>query len=246
MWNEDRFAPIVQSLFGLSWQEYILHPLSDAYLQSIVSGIGLALIVLCILVLIKFPQWTKNIALGISFIILVFIALLYHLEKFQTAGQFFEYSLQFMTPVFLFYYFRYGSSNTFLYLLKFSIAFTFFSHGLYALGFYPVPGLFVSMTMNILHCSNTFALNFLMVVGVLDLIFSVGLFLPGRAFKISIYYCIVWGFLTAFARIVAHVDFSFLGSTLHQWWFQTLFRVPHFVIPLVVLKLINGNNAKVG
>ncbi len=234
LWNETWMTTIVSGVLGLSWEEYLKHPSANGTIQGIVSSLGYLLLMTCIAALVGYRRIVTKLSLHLSFIILGFIALLYHLEKFQTAGQFFEYSLQFMTPLILWYYVKGGVTKSWLMLLKIATALTFISHGLYALGFYPVPAGFVSMTMKILPMSQDAAISFLMLIGILDLIFSVGIFFKGLVFKISIWYCIVWGALTTSARMLANVDLSMFGSTLHQWWFESMYRLPHVIIPLVL------------
>ena len=56
-----------------------------------------------------------------------------------------------------------GEAETVLYL-KIAIALTFSAHGLYAIGYYPQPGVFVDMLINILHFSETTAKDFLFVL----------------------------------------------------------------------------------
>ena len=234
LWNEAWMTSIVSNLFGLSWEEYLKHPKADSIIQHIVSIIGYLLLLTAGLVLIQKKKLLTKLSLYLSFLILAFIAFLYHLEKFQTVGQFFEYSLQFMTPLMLWYYLKNGVTKNWLTLLKISISLTFISHGLYALGFYPVPTNFVSMTIQILPFPQDTAIFFLFVIGIIDIVCSFGLFTKGVFFKISIWYCIIWGGLTTAARILANVDLSMLGTTLHQWWFQSMYRLPHIIIPILL------------
>ena len=235
LWNENWMASIVSLLLGLSWEEYLKHSNANSTIQGIVSTLGYILLVCAIIATVRFRRIFTKVALYLSFLVLLFIALLYHLEKFQTAGQFFEYTLQFATPLILWYYLKKGVTKSWILFLKISIALTFISHGLYALGFYPVPANFVAMTIQVLPLSQSTAIYFLLIVGILDLIFSVGLFIDGRLFNISVWYCIVWGFLTTSARVVANIDLSMVSSTFHQWWFESMYRLPHFLIPVLLL-----------
>lgn len=234
LWNEGWMPSIVSGIFGLTWEEYLKHPNINSSIQGLVSSIGFLLVFSSGLALLRFGKRITKMSLHFSFGLLVFIAFLYHLEKFQTAGQFFEYSLQFMTPLILWYYVKNGVTKLWLALLKVAIALTFISHGLYALGFYPVPANFVAMTIQILPLSQEAAVSLLMVVGILDLIFSIGIFLKGWVFKISVWYCIIWGGLTTSARILANLDLTMFASTMHQWWFESVYRLPHFLIPLLL------------
>lgn len=234
LWHEDWMTAVVSGGLGLTWEEYLKHPDANQVIQRIVIMLGIVLLFCAIVALANFKKGFTRLSAYTSFLILIFIAFLYHLEKFQTAGQFFEYSLQFMTPLIFWFYVKNGITNQWVLLLKICVALTFVSHGLYALGFYPVPSNFVSMTMHILPVNQATAISILLLAGILDLIFSVGLFLKGWVFKGSVLYCIVWGGLTTAARILANVDFSMFGRTMHQWWFESMYRLPHFIIPIVL------------
>ncbi len=234
LWNEDWMTSIVSSFLGLSWEEYLKHPKADDTIQSAVTLLGYSLLITAGIALVRFRMILTTMALHCSFLILLFIAFLYHLEKFQTAGQFFEYTLQFTTPLLLWYYLKKGVSHSWVLLLKICVALTFTSHGLYALGFYPVPANFVAMTINVLPLSQDMAVSFLWLIGIVDIIFSFGLFIKGRVFKLSVWYCIIWGGLTTSARVLANVDLGMFGSTMHQWWFESMYRLPHFLIPLLL------------
>ena len=239
LWNEEFMAAPIAFLLKVTWSEYLLHPDINSITQGIISSIGIGLLVGCFTLVYTNHQRMRCMSSYFLLSLLVFIAFLYHLKKFHTAGQFFEYTLQFMTPIIFWKILQRGATSRWIILVKTSIALTFISHGLYALGFYPIPGNFVAMTINILNCSDAFAIQFLMLVGFLDLLCSIGLFFGRRVFQVSILYCIIWGCLTAFARIVANVDFEAFGSTMHQWAYQTLYRAPHFLIPIALYVTIN-------
>lgn len=166
---------------------------------------------------------------------LAFLAFLYCKEKFYHVGQFVEYAIQFLLPV-LFIYFlqdRITLSKLNL-LLKISIALTFSAHGMYAIGIYPQPGNFVDMVINIFHVSESAAKAFLKIAGVLDFLLSIAIFLP-RISKYALIYAVIWGGLTALARVWAHFYWSFPLQSLHQNLFETIYRLPHALIPLAAL-----------
>lgn len=232
IWNEDVFAGIIKVLFNLEWSEYLDIAETSGVIGSLVSGIGWSL--LLALCLVFFPKKIRLFSISWITLISLFIAFLYHLEKFNTAGQFFEYSLQFMTPILFYLLWRDGVNRRWLILAKVCIALTFTSHGLYAIGFYPVPGNFVAMTINILHVSNDTAILLLQIAGIIDVLVSIGIFFSGKIFNWSIWYCIIWGALTALARIAANIDIDWFFSSLHQWAYQTVYRIPHFLVPFTV------------
>ena len=118
--------------------------------------------------------------------------------------------------------------------LKIAIAFTFTAHGLYAVGYYPQPGVFVDMLINILHVSEATAKDFLIVAGVLDFAIAIGIFIP-RIAKYFLLYAALWGGLTALARVWANFYWAFALSSLHQNLYETLYRLPHMLIPLALV-----------
>ena len=135
------------------WSEWIRSPEIDSAIQSGIQGIGWFYLLCALLVLFVKPNWNKKITLtvlGIGIISLIILAALYCKEKFYHSGQFLEYSIQWSLPLFFYASLFYDwKSKTFEMALKVVIAATFLGHGLYALGFYPVPGNFVQMTLNV-------------------------------------------------------------------------------------------------
>jgi len=153
---------------------------------------------------------------GIS---LILLSILLTKEKFYHVGQFFEHSIQFGLPfVYLFYLKNYRWKN-FVLTLKILVAVTFFSHGLYAFGFYPVPGKFVDMVIQIFGVSEPIAVTFLYIAGILDFIVAILLFIP----KVAKY------------RVVANFYIEFPIDSLHQNLYDTVYRIPHGLTPLLIL-----------
>ena len=58
------------------------------------------------------------------------------------------------------------------------IAAVFIAHGLYAVGYYPIPGYFLGMVIDILGLTEQGARNFLLIAGILDFIGAFLIFLP--------------------------------------------------------------------
>lgn len=243
LWDEEWMNGIVSAFTSMSWTEYSTSLVVDKWIQGLVKGFGILYLLAGITALLvrKLPKITHHI-LWIGSIGLVFLAALYCKEKFYTAGQFLEYSLQFSTPVLLFYVIRKEPVNSIqdtftprvIFITKILIALTFMSHGLYALNYYPIPGGFMDMTINILGVDDTTAKLFLKIAGILDFVAGGMLFLPKRFAQIGLGYCIFWGFGTAIARIWAHFYWHFPMDSLHQWAHETVYRTPHFLIPLLL------------
>lgn len=121
------------------------------------------------------------------------------------------------------------------------IAITFLAHGLYAIQFLPIPQDFLLMTTNILRTPRSTTINILYVVGVLDILLFIGIFIK-RVRKYFLYYAIIWGFLTALARLVAYYNPSDFDNYLNVWVPQFLVRSGHYLLPLALLLLYNQKN----
>ena len=117
--------------------------------------------------------------------------------------------------------------------MKVAIALTFICHGLYAVGYYPSPGNFIDMTINILPINEKMAFIFLHIMGLFDFMVALAIFFPSVA-KTSLLWAFIWGTSTALARVFANVDFDFFWASFHQWTPQTLYRLPHGFIPLIL------------
>ncbi len=132
-----------------------------------------------------------------------------------------------------------------LFILKLLIALTFLGHGLYAIGYYPVPGYFVDMVIRIFKCSESVARFFLFIAGVLDIVIAVGLFLPNKTVvKHCLIWAVIWGFSTAIARVLGNFYSDFILHSLHQTVYEMLYRLPHGLFPLLALFLLNTKSKR--
>lgn len=239
LWNEKHVAPIIKSLFGLEWNEYANSLEVDGKIQFAIKSVGIFLLVLAILVAILNKSNFKylKVPIFIGGLIQILLALVFTKEAFFQLGQFFEYSLQFVPPFLLLYaYSSRFNLNHFYLIFKFTIGLTFFCHGLYALGFYPVPGNFIDMTISILSVDENTARLFLQIAGVLDFLILIFIFIKPLEFY-TLFYAALWGFLTALARIVAHYDVDFMGQIMHQYTFETIVRLCNFLGPILAIQL---------
>ncbi len=233
LWDEQIMSGIVQSFSSLSWEEYINSMVVDDGINAVIDGFGWFYVICGIITLgMKWmPRMIQRLILlgGIG---LVFLALLLWKEKFYSVGQFFEYSLQFSLPFFFYHLWKREKVGVkFIFWLKLATAVTFVCHGLYAVGYYPQPVTFMNMTVEITGWSDTIASGFLKLMGFLDFVVAVLIFLP-RTARPALLYMFVWGFLTALARIWTNFDFGNIGEHLHQTAFAFLYRVGHFLVPL--------------
>ncbi len=250
LWDERWLRPLIESL-GWVWSDWVTSPAVDANIQRAITGMGifyllaaLSIIWACLPAHARFTKWARKLLpffMWSSAFLLFLLALMYWKEKFFHLGQLFEFSLQAISPLLFLLSQNAGASAVRRRLgwIKLAIALTFVCHGLYALGIYPRPGDFVTMMMQGLWLSEDQAMKMLYLAGVLDFVAALALFLPGRVGKVALWYCILWGLLTALARVWAHFYLPFWSESLHQWAWQTVVRLPHFFVPLAVWAVLS-------
>lgn len=240
LWDENLLQGIVEGIFGVPWNEYATSPSSDAAIQGAIKATGVFYLLMAVLVLLIRPAMKKigTLTLWLTSGLLVILALLYCKEKFFHVGQFFEYASQFSAPVFLWYFlFKKGNIKHLSIAIKTAIALTFICHGLYAYGYYPRPGNYIDMTLNLLPIQEPAAHTFLKIMGILDFVAAAAIFIP-KVQVPALIYTFIWGAMTALARIIAHIDFNMFWASMNQWMFEVLIRVPHAGLPLLMLIIL--------
>lgn len=242
LWNEELFRPLVEAV-NVSWVDYVTNLQYDQSITYFTYLFGSFYALLAALLIVtrgsrmaKYKRYFLGIirrSLEWCSLFLFILAFCYFLDKNYLLGQWGEYALQWMSPLFLsIYLFRTQTTRWLVIAMKIALAVTFVCHGLYALGYYPVPGSFQTMLMRIFPLTAAQTQQVLKVAGIADLILSIVIFLPQRKWVlIALGYATVWGFLTALARPVAHFYPQFWWDSLTQWIPEFLFRAPHFLIP---------------
>ena len=233
LWDDVLMEPVIEKLTPWTWHEYVTNLAVDETIQRWMAGLGIVYAVCGITALFinrlpnffKVFQWTGAAGLFV-------LALLYMKEHFFHTGQFFEFALQCCSPVFL--VLQPQLSPRLVFWMKIAIALTFACHGLYAIGYYPRPGYYTEMTMRILGISQAAAILLLKVAGALDFVVAAGIFLPWKWAKWILAYAAFWGLATSLARIFGNFFWQFPLQSLYEWVYQTVYRLPHFLIPLVV------------
>lgn len=237
-WSEDWMSGIVSTVFGMEWSEYVRSPQTDLTIQRIIiaQGIFYALCATVTAFVRRLPR-IFHILLLAGAICLTFLAFLYTKEKWYHFGQFLEYALQAGSPLLLWYTLgrEHLPDRKFILIVKVLIAVTFVCHGLYALNYYPRPGNFTQMTISILGIGESEAVRFLNFAGIMDMIIAVGVFLPRRVALPLLGYAALWGFCTSLARVWADFYLDYWAESLHQHAWQTVCRVPHFMIPVAAI-----------
>jgi hypothetical protein len=233
LWDEYWMKDLISMVFGLSWSEYVGNPLYDERIRLFSQGIGWFYLLAAgaALGIQWFPRLARNILNTASGALLV-LALVVWKEYGWQIGQLLEHSLQWTTPLLLAasskgsipeHWIRYGA--------RAAISATFIGHGLYALGFYPVPGNFLEMTMRSLSIGEDPARHFLFLIGVLDVLAAMGVLWPKRFKTVIFAYLIGWGLMTSLARVWGYFSFDFFENWLQMWVFELLIRFPHFLVP---------------
>jgi hypothetical protein len=240
--------PFIENKSGMLWHDFLSLPEIDIYTDALIYCIGsLFLITIPFIIFLKKRNYTwfqlPILAAGIG---LIFLAVLLTITKNYKVGQFIEYSIQFTSPFLLLSFISYQwIQQNLLFILKLLIAFTFVGHGLYAIGYYPVPGYFVDMVIRIFKCSESFARSFLFIAGILDIFIAIGLFLPNKTVvKYCLIWAVIWGFSTAIARVLGNFYSDFILRSLHQTVYEMVYRLSYGMLPLLALYLVNTKSKK--
>lgn len=240
LWNQSLMEPLLLRFTGIQWQTYSGSMSVDGFIQASIRGFG-GFYLVCAFASISLNHTWDNRRTGIltlGSVSLFGLSLLYWMEHFHHIGELLEYASQWAAPGILAYaLLRPGRTTNIKWALRIAIASTFIGHGLYAVGWHPVPGHFIDMLIGTLGVSESVAIKILFTAGMLDFAVAAVLLFPaeGRVFKAALIYAALWGGATAFARIVWGFDSQFVAASLAQWLHETLLRLPHAALPLALL-----------
>ncbi|MCM2278524.1 MAG: hypothetical protein NDJ89_10660 [Oligoflexia bacterium] len=232
-WSQGLLGPVPE-LLGFSWEDYASSGGLAFFLEALSATAGAMLLTASAATLAGLlapGTWLARRApqlLAAASILLAFLALLFFKESGFRAGPLLELSSQVATPALLARW-RARSEGTRL-AIQAAVALTFFGHGLFAVGFYPVPGNFVDLTLQLVGGTESHARSLLRVVGTLDLLMAPALFIPGLG-KAALTYGVLWGFLTTVARPAAALAIGADASALAYSISEMLCRTPHFLLP---------------
>jgi len=240
LWDESLLTPIVEGIFNYSWFEYATSEVVNNWIEGFTkfNSVVFLMAAFCCLFWDKI-NWTrlKRFIVGLGLWLLVLLAICMVKDRNYDFLQLFELSIQFTAPFLLWKNIKMNSENkNIIFGLKVAIALTFIPHGLFAMGVPYLPGHFIDMTIIILGVNETQATQFLFSVGFLDVLFSLLIFVP-KLSKYVLWYMIIWGFITAFSRLIAGFNINFLSSSLHGSTYLTIYRLSHGILPLIVLLL---------
>jgi len=236
--DQHLMESLIIALRGGTWQEYVQDPSLDLGINVLTRIFGIFYLFLAGVTLwLDKSRCSRRIEILYiaSTISLSLLAFLYCKERNYQVGQFSEYSIQMFSPI-LFYLFISEKIKVSPLILAFKIiiGFTFVSHGLYAVGYYPRPAIFIEMCVQILGISPNVALQFLNLAGTLDFLLVLFLFLPFRRLTLyALLYASFWGLLTALARVWSPLKSSpETLAIINEYLPQTIYRLAHGLIPL--------------
>lgn len=239
LWDESFISPIIQSLLGMDWADY--HASSDNWITPLIKGLGLFWMVSSLLPWFLNPEGTRQKKSVASLLVLAGVLLAFdaycRFNENTHLGMLLEYALQSASPMLVCIWSLWPDRRSLWRRIAMAAAAaTFVGHGLFALGVFPVPGHFVSMTIDLLGCSEPFARQFLWCAGALDLIVAALIWIP-RTRLVGFGYMVAWGTATTVARPLTLIDpaQSDFGIALASG--ETLVRTGHWCIPLILLML---------
>ncbi|PWJ44201.1 hypothetical protein [Sediminitomix flava] len=239
LWDEALLRNFVENTLAFDWFSYVTSPVTDQWINATITLFGVLYLLAALSIFgLQKEGILRKLGMGlqlISSVALIFLAFLYAKEKFMQLAQFLEYSAQFSAPFLLWYMIRNREKEFPVLAAKVIIALTFICHGLYAVGFYPLPGKFLDMTIATLGVSEDQAKYMLLVAGILDFIVAIGIFIS-KIERPMLIYMVVWGSLTSLARLTGHFHLEFLENTFLQWLPAVIYRVPHALLPFIILQ----------
>ncbi|MEM8710883.1 MAG: hypothetical protein AAGG01_08020 [Planctomycetota bacterium] len=233
LWDEVLMTPIL-ARFGIAWPDYAAGSDAGITLGLKVAGVVLTISALLVLLVRRAPR-AAALALMPSMVILLLDGYARYSERDFEIGMGLEGALQWGAPMILLLCARSGvTGRLWKGLLLLAAAATFTGHGLYAVGFHPVPWQFEAMVENILGTGPLATNRLLLCAGLLDFAAVTALWWR-RTRMLALGYMVIWGAATALARPVAN-------DGLDPWLAQLVVRTPHWAIPLALLVLLRSSS----
>jgi hypothetical protein len=246
--DKSLISPIVENLTDHTWLGYATSTEVDHWIDFFIKSCGFLFLIAAIIALfwekIKADRLKKSIIYsGIG--IMVILALSIAKQKDYAVLQIFELFIQMSVPVALLMVKQVDETNLnkIKLVLKVAISTTFMAHGLFALGIIYYPDNFVDMTTGILGFEEDQAKVFLTTAGILDLITATLIYFP-KTTKIALFYALIWGLLTALARVVYGFNADFMVTSIHDSLYGTIYRLPHGLTAGIILLILLKTSLK--
>jgi|GEM_PF-373377 hypothetical protein len=238
LWNEEAVSPLLEKYTNLSWEDYALE--SDPFITTGLEWLGIVLMLGAVLTLLmRIPYFAifKWFLIPL-WAILALDSFSNYFDVSYQLGMLIEYMLQAGIPLlFLLVLMFPRMLKTWAWVTSLFVSACFIGHGLYAVGYHPVPWSFQVMTMEILGISEESSISFLYTVGVLDFMAGIAILVPILR-RLGLYYMFAWGGATSLARILAHYDPSLKYHGMDPWVAECVVRTSHWVVPMLLLMLL--------
>ncbi len=239
VYDESFIDWFMATFLNREWKGFLINnQINPAFVQTThIIGICLLILTIYVLFIHRIPK---------RFHYFLFLIPLYYLPVFisQLAANSalinapIELMIQFGMPIALFFSLDDRISIFRLqFFMKVVIAATFFSHGVFAIYLLPIPESFITMTRNIMDISTVDAIRFLKVVGWIDIICALLIFIPQVDILVT-GYIIIWGIMTAVARFFGTAYYGDWFYHMNRWTPEFLIRICHFLLPLVLLQIL--------
>ena len=245
LWEENLMKPLLENYFSISWKNWTTNVDNELIIQEMAfySGLFFLATALGSVVLANRISLHKNlrffagaiVALGLLLLLLNYA--LYARDRSNHVTEFLEFALQWGSPLLLLIR-THITEKQLIIGIKILVATVFFAHGLYAAGLLYTPANYVGYVMGTLPMTETEAKFFLEIVGIADMVFAVLIF-SNRILKFSIYYFVIWGFLTTMARLYCNWHTDMWQISLQQYFHEMLVRFPHFLMPFAIWQSMN-------
>lgn len=259
LWDQSSWSWFAERA-GYSWVEWVTDPTVDRLIDSAGRWLGVFLSVGGLLLLYYRPTrwltWTVTILL----LLLQFLTWKNH---FFRIGRLLEGCLQTGGPLLYYWWVRLSPGpsarergdvaasgnriaklDAYWWAVRLFVALTFTGHGLYAIGYYPVPAHFVLMTQSGLGVGEETARHLLAGVGFLDFLAAVALLLPYRpAVKTALCWVIPWAILTTLARLWSYGGLVAFDTLVGQWLPEVVRRLPHVLVPVALWGAVTTCNS---
>lgn len=243
LWDESLMAPIIEFLFGLSWDNYATNTTYSDYIDNFSKLCGIILLLGSIMSLFWCHlnlRRVKNTIISLCILILFVLGICIFKDNHFSILQFFELFIQISLPIGLLLYYNKSKSKItdvrLITMLKVAVSVTFIAHGLYAIGIPFYPGHFIDMTIKITGLTEDQSKVFLTIAGALDIIAAVSIYFKSIS-KYALLYVFIWGLLTASARIVAGFNLDYAMYSIHNSLYTTIYRLPHGLIAAILFSM---------
>ncbi|TXF91795.1 hypothetical protein FUA23_01005 [Neolewinella aurantiaca] len=241
LWDQSWFTWWAQ-LLGFTWSEWVTSLSVDQTIDWLGKLFGGLLLVGGLILVFRTKKYRLAIRMLLigSVLVLLLRNFLIWKEHFWQIGQLLEMFILTGAPIIYLTRTAWsaGSKDLFPIVLRLLIACTFIGHGLYAVGFHPVPANFVFMTQSGLGVGEDLARQLLKVVGILDFVAAALLVLPSRrAWLTALVWIIPWAVLTTFARVWSYGGYVGAHTLISQWIPEVVVRLPHILLPLALFFL---------